>query len=221
MPDSSPETNDLTLGSARPLSEQERKAADRDVPVGERVFAPASKRVAVAPVPGHGELTEQTDTHTPERQAAGQTPASSAGPAVARVAPPSEAPPISNPSYSAANDARWNSEIRSRAVPVGMRLGWVLLGVGGGIGGWLFLRWQRERNRPMNRLRRQALQAASELRDRVPSSPEEAVKPAAGLTTALISLLIILYQQSQARSRQAEKDVHQRVVSGRWPVVRS
>jgi len=46
--------------------------------------------------------------------------------------------------------------------------------------------------------------AAAELRDRVPS-PEEAVKPAAGLTTALLSIAIILYQQAQARSQKTAK----------------
>jgi len=77
----------------------------------------------------------------------------------------------------------------------------------GGVGGWLFLRWQRNRNKPINRLRRQAKHAADELRDRVPSSPEDAVRPAAGLGTALLSVALILWQQSQARSRQAEKVV--------------
>ena len=116
---------------------------------------------------------------------------------------------MSNPAYGTYNDETWNSEIRSRAMPLGMRMGmgWVLLGIGGGVGGWLYLRWQRERNKPINRIRRQAKQAAGELRDRVPSSPEEAVRPAAGLTTALISILVILYQQAQARSRQADKVV--------------
>jgi hypothetical protein len=114
-------------------------------------------------------------------------------------------PPSTEPTFGMYNDSAWNSESRSRAMPIGIGMGWVLLGIGGGLGGWLYLRWQRERNKPINRIRRQAMQAAGELRDRVPSSPEAAVRPAAGLTTALISILVILYQQAQARSRQAEK----------------
>jgi hypothetical protein len=124
-----------------------------------------------------------------------------------QVHTPTEPPVVrvARPNADPYNDSAWNSEIRSRAMPIGIGMGWVLLGIGGGLGGWLYLRWQRERNKPINRIRRQAMQAAGELRDRVPSSPEAAVRPAAGLTTALISILVILYQQAQARSRQAEK----------------
>jgi len=192
------ETNDLTRGSSRPLTEEERKAADRDVPVAERVYAPASARVAVDPIPGHRDFVSHPDTQTAERQAAPQ-------PSYAYGTRSDSAPSTSNGTY---NDAAWNTESRSRGLPVGLGMaGWALLGIGGGVGGWLYLRWRRERNKPINRLRRQAKQAAVELRDRVPSSPEEAVRPAAGLTTALISILVILYQQAQARQRQADKMV--------------
>jgi hypothetical protein len=44
-----------------------------------------------------------------------------------------------------------------------------LLCAGGAIGGaWLYARWQRERNRPINRLRRGARDVASRLGDRLP-----------------------------------------------------
>jgi hypothetical protein len=194
-------TDALTLGSARPLTDAERKAADRDVPAGERVYAPASERVPVTPVAGHREFTDHPDAHTPEREAAGQTPTPATEPSFARVTRPNSAT-MANPVYSAYDDANWNHGADAGGLPFG--LGWVGLGVAGGVGGWLFLRWQRERNKPINRLRRQAKQAAVELRERVPSSPEEAVRPAAGLTTALLSIAIILWQQSQARSRRAD-----------------
>jgi hypothetical protein len=179
----------------------ERSEVKGEKTVGEPVHAPASERVAVDPMPGHRDVVSHIDTHTPERQATGQT---HTEPPFTRVARPTS---MSN--GATYNDETWNSEIRSRAMPLGMRMGmgWVLLGIGGGVGGWLYLRWQRERNKPINRIRRQAKQAAGELRDRVPSSPEEAVRPAAGLTTALISILVILYQQAQSRSRQADKVV--------------
>src|SRR6476659_5770222 len=61
--------HNLSLDSSRPLSEEERKAADRDTPAGERVYAPASERVPVDPVPGHRDMVEHPDTHTPEREA--------------------------------------------------------------------------------------------------------------------------------------------------------
>jgi len=157
-------------------------------PSGDFVFAPASERVPVDPIPGHREFVSQVDTHTPERASAGPTPAA--------------------PSFGTYDDAAWNSEGKSRALPAG--LGWVALGIGGGVGGWLFLRWRAERNKPINRIRRQALHTAAELRDRVPS-PEEAVKPAAGLTTALLSLAIILYQQAQRRSQRVAKQADKSV----------
>jgi hypothetical protein len=75
---------------------------------------------------------------------------------------------------------------------------------------WLWLRWQRERNKPINRLRRQARQtasqarrAAAELRERVPEMPEDARRPAMGLGTALVSIALVVWQQWQARSRSS------------------
>ena len=44
-------THGLTAETTRPLTDEERKAADRDAPVGQRVYAPASERVPVNPVP--------------------------------------------------------------------------------------------------------------------------------------------------------------------------
>ncbi len=200
--------HELTGEGARPLSADERKAADRDTPPGERVYAPASERVPVEPVPGHRNFTDHTDTHTPEREAAGERPE----PSFTRVSRPSQDPGGQRPyggasaqsSFGTYDDAAWNSAARSSRLPLGLAL--AVLGVGAAIGAWLFVRWQRERNKPINRLRRQARQTAAEIRDRVPSSPEEAVRPA-GLTTALLSILAILWQQAQSRSQQREQAV--------------
>jgi hypothetical protein len=176
------------------------------IPSTERVYAPASERVPVDPVPGHRNFTDHTDAHTPEREAAGYAPSAGTEPTFARVTRPSGASTMANPSYGTYDDSTWHGETPARrSLPFG--LGWVMLGMCGGVGGWFFLRWQRERNKPINRIRRQAKHTAGEIRDRVPSSPEEAVRPAAGLTTALLSLAVILWQQAQARSRQADKVV--------------
>jgi len=96
-----------------------------------------------------------------------------------------------------------------------MGVGWITVGVCGGVGIWLWLRWQRERNKPINRIRRQARQTAmlarsqarqtaSELRERMPDLefPDEAARPAGGLSTVLLSIAVLLWQQSQARSRR-------------------
>lgn len=211
----------LSSDASRPLTEDERKAADRDAPVGERVYAPASERVPVEPMPGHREFTEHTDTHTREREAAGTgsgQPATGGGePSFTRVTRPSATQPGdaftpaaygSTPQkpFGTPEDSAWNGGGMSGGLPFGL-LGLMVLGIAAGVGGWLYVRWQRERNKPINRIRRQAKQAAGEIRDRVPSSPEEAIKPAAGLTTALLSILILLWQQARAGSLESAQTV--------------
>src|SRR5918911_292551 len=61
-------TRELTTGEARPLTADERHAAEYDQPRAERVYAPASERVPKEPVPGHRDFIEHTDPATPERQ---------------------------------------------------------------------------------------------------------------------------------------------------------
>src|SRR5437762_2370744 len=82
--------HDLTHESARPLTDEERKMADRDTPVGERVYAPASERVAKT-VPDYRDVVEHVDTHTPERQAVAQS-SIETEPPFTRVARPSSTP---------------------------------------------------------------------------------------------------------------------------------
>ena len=75
------------------------------------------------------------------------------------------------------------------------------------VGAWLYFRWRRERNKPINRLRRQARQAAEVVRNRVPTTPEEAVQPTVGLAAALLSAALVVWQQAQSRSQTADKVV--------------
>jgi hypothetical protein len=219
-------TRQLTDESSRPLTEEERKAADRDAPVGERVYAPASERVPVDPLEGHRAMVEHTDTHTPEREAAGlSTPASpSTEPTSVRAEQPhygtvssgSYAPPAASPSWgqsyerAQSADTNWQGD-RRRKLFMGIGFSWFTI-IGTGVGIWLFLRWRNERNKPINRIRRQAWQAASEIRERVPNA-DEAAKPVMGLTTALLSVLALLWQQSQARSKDTSKRVRRRAES--------
>ena len=217
----------LAEGSSRPLTDNERKAADRNAPVGERVYAPASERVPVEPQEGHRSMVEHPDTHTPEREAAGlNTPPGPTGmntptsePSFTRVARPyygsaSETPgayesaaPSWGQADGQASDVSWGGD-RRRRLFMGIGFSWFTV-ICSGVGIWLFLRWRHERNKPINRLRRQARQAASEIRDRVPNA-DEAAKPVMGLTTALVSLLAVLWQQSQARSKETNKRVRRR-----------
>jgi hypothetical protein len=211
MTSSDPErsTHDLVNEVSRPLTEEERKAADRDTPVQPPVYAPASERVPREPVPGHRDFVEHTDTATPERQAAAHASTVTQEPSFTRVQRPSNSYSDSSPEYSSSASETWTSGSPAMGGFLPMGIGWATVGVCGGIGVWLWMRWQRERNKPINRIRRQARltasqarQSAYELRERMPEFPEEATRPAVGLGTALISLALVLWQQSrQSRSR--------------------
>jgi hypothetical protein len=199
-------THDLVTEVSRPLTEDEHKAADRDAPAGERVYAPASERVPREPVPGHRDFVEHPDTHTPEREAeASQTVTE---PSFARVPRPST---TGFEGEYQDEQERWISGSPAAGGPLPISMGWVTLCVSGAVGVWLWTRWQRERNKPINRIRRQAKQTAAqarqtatELRERMPELPDEATRPALGLGTALLSLAVVLWQQSQSRSRMDE-----------------
>lgn len=208
-------THELVTEGERPLTDTERKAADQDAGASERVYAPASERVPRT-VEGYRDVIEHPDNATPERQAIGEastSPAmsSNAEPSFTRVPRPGSGPTdYTDNGFGAENDwsqqsNRWMSNMSSSsAVPFGA--GWLAVGVIGGIGVWLWMRWQRERNKPINRLRRQAEQAykrAYALRDQVPDVPDEAVRPAMGVGTALLSLALVLWQ----RSRSSQDDV--------------
>jgi len=80
------------------------------------------------------------------------------------------------------------------------------LSLAGAIGGaWLYARWQRERNKPINRFRRRARQTASSIRKRVPTSREDVARPALSLSAAVLSSLVVIWQQAQARRKDADK----------------
>src|SRR5207237_654237 len=104
-------THQLVTETSRPLTDEERKAADRDAPVADPVYAPATERVPRT-VAGYRDVTEHTDTATPERQALGQTSEGTdmgTEPTFARVSRP-ETGPISGNEPDAAEGAGWNSQ---------------------------------------------------------------------------------------------------------------
>ena len=200
-------THNLVSDTARPLTDDERKAADRDAPLGEPVYAPASERVPREPVAGHRDMVDHPDTATAERQAVNYADPQPVEPSFTRVPRPSNNP----------TPEPWtSSETGGSMLPMGM--GWLMLGVTCGVGVWLWTRWRRERNKPINRIRRQAWQTwqnAYELRDRVPDLPDEATRPAMGLGTALLTLAIVLWQQSQS-SRSRTERVQRKLSDREW-----
>lgn len=129
-------------------------------------------------------------------------------PSFTRVPRPASGEPEANgPASWETSSSDWMSNDAGHKRPP-MGLGLLPLGIAGGLGVWFWMRWQRERNKPINRLRRQARQAregAIALRQRLPEMPvvpEEAKRPAVGLGTALLTLSVVLWQQGQARARE-------------------
>jgi len=283
------ESHDLAAGNIHP------KADDQAAPIAERVYAPASERVPKEPVPGHRDVIEHTDTHTPERIATAQTSEPTGTPSFTRVARPtvygtsgsptygnggsasgtsgsptygnggsasetsgsptygnggsasgtsgsptygsggsasgtsgsptygsggptaygtgeysstSAAPgpyasPTTNPGFRSDYGTDWQSNTgRGRGkMFFGIGAGWMTV-IAAGVGVWLFMRWRAERNKPVNRIRRQARQAWQTADDwRRSNIPDEATRPAAGIGSAMIPLMILLWRQSQSQSR--------------------
>ncbi|MBV9579581.1 MAG: hypothetical protein JO057_13415 [Chloroflexi bacterium] len=185
-------------------SADQSNPAEGQAPIAEPVYAPASERVPRT-VPGYGDVTSHTDPSTAERQAAGES-----EPAFARIA---------RPANGVSTEPAWDTPSSAWMNESGGGLPWKRFGllpviIAGGVGVWLWVRWQRERNKPINRFRRQARQAAGQARQRasalrsqmpdLPELPDEARRPAVGLGTALLSLAIVVWQQSRARSRAEE-----------------
>jgi hypothetical protein len=195
-------THDVTSFPARPLTHEEKEAAEHDVPRGERVYAPASERVPKPPVPGHRDLVAHPDEATPERQAV-------SGPTDGTLRHSPSRRRVRVPLGSA---AREEEDATTRQLFT-FSLTWFGLFVLGAVGMWLYLRWQRERNRPVNRLRRQARWAADEIRERVPGSPD-ASTTAMGLAAALLSTALVVWRR--LRGSQDEDDEAEAAEQKQW-----
>jgi len=202
--------HELETGGGRPLTREEKEAAEHDEPVPERVYAPASERVPREPVPGHRDFVEHTDPTTPERQAAGA--AMPDEPSFARVARPSTTTgstytaPASSTYYDYSHEDQSTSKSR-KGMFLGMGIGWLAFSICAAAGAWFYIRRRREQNKPLNRIRRQARQAASEIRDRVPANADEAVQPAVGLLAALLSTALVMWRQTRAQSSSTRRKV--------------
>jgi hypothetical protein len=205
--------DDMTSFPSRPLTDQETEAAEHDVPRSERVYAPASERVPKPPAPGHRELVEHPDQGTPERRAT--QPGSSTRGGTVRTTHGRRRVRI--PIGSA---AREEEDATTRQV-LALGLGWFGLFTGGAVGMWMYLRWQHQRNRPVNRLRRQARWAAEEIRDRVPPAPETSTT-AMRVAAALLSTALVVWRRMHARQepeRHQPRAIHSSRWGRSWPMV--
>jgi hypothetical protein len=189
----------MTSPENRP--ETQGNMTEPTAPVAEPVYAPASERVPKT-VPDYGDVVSRTDTGTAERQA------TASEPSFTRVPRPNG--DTAEPAWDTSQDA-WMTDSGGMQPK---RFVWAPLIITGGIGIWLWMRWRRERNRPINRLRRQARQAAGQARQRayalreqmpdLPEFPYEARRPAIGLGTAMLPLALLVWQRSQSHSRTEE-----------------
>ena len=109
-------------------------------------------------------------------------------------------------------------ETSSSLIPrrsVGLGAG-AVLALGGGVGGaWLYARWQRERNKPINRLRRSARDVASRLGERIPDVDElpHAAAPMSGAATALLLAALVASRALHRDSDDASQDIRDRATA--------
>src|SRR6266851_3817056 len=97
------------------------------------------------------------------------------------------APSGAGPDYSSTLPSQHERSMMP-ARTMGMGAG-ALLSIGGAIGGaYLYARWQRERNKPINRLRRGARDVSSRLGERMPDVEDlpHGAAPMSGAATALL-----------------------------------
>ncbi len=110
--------------------------------------------------------------------------------------------------YSSPLSTQTEPRSMTPARTMGMGAG-ALLSIGGAIGGaWLYARWQRERNKPINRLRRGARDVASRLGERTPDV-EDLPHGAAPMSGAATALLLTGLVASRAMRRGTANDTEQ------------
>ena len=100
--------------------------------------------------------------------------------------PSQGSPPSRSVDYSSPVSVETGSLAKPRTIGLGTA---ALLSIGGAAGGaWLYARWQRERNKPINRLRRRAKDVASRIGERIPDVDDlpRGAAPMSGAATALL-----------------------------------
>jgi hypothetical protein len=185
---------------------------------GEEVSIPMTDNVRRSMTPQGDQFEDQYTSAT-----ADLSPGGVAAAVESMQTPPSEPWPAANldadrigqasRSENYLRDTQPTHENRSLAQPrtIGLGAG-VLLSLGGAIGGaWLYARWQRERNKPINRLRRGAHDVATRLGERMPDL-DELPHGAAPLGGAAASALLLTALLGTRALRRGDSDDHTEAV---------
>jgi hypothetical protein len=198
----------------------------------EKSMADTNKDVPVLPLPENEKSDDQYTSATADLSAGGVAAAFESMQDEAAETPPaltSEISASSRPAWSAPADSTsqpWSTPAQfDAASPVPSRLGLgagVLLALGGAVGGaWVYARWQHERNKPINRLRRGAREMSSRLGERMPDVDElpQAAAPMSGAAAALLLTTVlasrILNRGGDKRADQVSDAVEEALDRGR------
>jgi hypothetical protein len=195
------------------------RSADRvgvSVQAEEVLERPMTEAMRAGLAPQGDRFEDQYTSATADLSPGGVAAAVEAMQADAQAAPPtpreSYGTPV-RPTVAAAPFAE-PEPTRSLAPRRSMGLGaGALLALGGGVGGaWLYARWQRERDKPINRLRRGAREMAGRLGERIPDVDElpHGAAPMSGAATALL-LAALLATRSLHRDADDDNDRTQAV----------
>lgn len=189
--------HELTAEPSHALTAEERDAAEHDPGREERVYAPQSERVPKEPLPADRPIVEGAMLeHDEDRLSTFVDPTGSS----ARSSVHQEGAPA-RPVFRTTITTTPQESRGSSKKDVALGLGAGSLAAAGGA--WWYLRWQRERNRPINRLRRQARRVGTEVGDRVPYAGVLAAylaeRPGRGLGAALLLLGTFLLRTLRRR----------------------
>jgi hypothetical protein len=139
---------------------------------------------------------------------------------------PGALPRVAHPSYGASASptlaiTQPESGPLAQKRNVGLGMGAVLALAGGVGGAWVYARWQRERSKPINRLRRGARVMANRLGERIPDVDElpHGTAPMSGAATALLLTALIVSRavrrDADDPAEQLEDVVHEATKRGR------
>jgi hypothetical protein len=168
-------------------------AADTSVQAEEVTRTPMSENVGSVMPPQGDRFEDQYTSATADLSAGGVATAreSMAGQAASEPPPMASSPTSHRWAPAGATDystpLSMPTDNRSSRT-MGFGAG-AILSIGGAIGGaWLYARWQRERNKPINRLRRGARDVTSRIGERLPDVEDlpHGAAPMSGAATALL-----------------------------------